>query len=194
MKEKWLASDKSFDAMLPEFARKHSFIHWTPIEIIETALDWLKLDDSSHVLDVGSGAGKFCLVGGMRSRAKFTGVEMRADLVGVANALKKKMAVTKASFRETDIRTIDFREFSHVYYYNPFCEYIAEFDRIDDRVTYDPDSFRLLEDYVIDQLITMPLGTRVVTYCSETFPFPASYDLQDMLYDGKLALWVKTRD
>ena len=180
--------------MLPEFARKHSFIHWTPIEIIETALDWLKLDDSSHVLDVGSGAGKFCLVGGMRSRAKFTGVEMRADLVGVANALKKKMAVTKASFRETDIRTIDFREFSHVYYYNPFCEYIAEFDRIDDRVTYDPDSFRLLEDYVIDQLITMPLGTRVVTYCSETFPFPASYDLQDMLYDGKLALWVKTRD
>jgi len=194
MKEKWLSSDKNFDSLLPEFARKHSFIHWTPIEIIETSLDWLKLDEKSRVLDVGSGAGKFCLVGGMRSKATFTGVEMRSDMIAVANKLKEKLGVDRVTFQKGDIRDTDFRNYTHVYYYNPFCENIAEFDRIDDQVTYNPDMFRVLEDYVIDQLAAMSIGTRVVTYCSETFPFPASYDLQDMLYDGKLALWVKMRD
>ena len=185
------SSDKSFDAAYSEAVRKHSFIHWTPIEIIETGIDWLQLDKSSHVLDIGSGVGKFCIFAGSRSKAKFTGVEMREDLVDAANALRHRLETDNVTFKQADITTIDFKEYTHFYYYNPFCEYIAEFDRIDDTIAYDPDSFRRLEDYVIDQFEQLPQGTRIVTYCSETFPFPASYELKDLLYDGKLALWVK---
>lgn len=185
-------SDAEFDAVYPDVVKKHSFIHWTPIEIIETTLDWLELKDTSRVLDIGSGAGKFCIVAGSRSKAKFTGVEMRQDLVEVANETQNAVGTGRVSFKQADIQTIDFKEYSHFYYYNPFCEYIAEFDRIDEKINYDPDTFRVLEDYVIEQFSKLPIGTRVVSYCSETFPFPASYELRNMLYDGKLALWVKT--
>ena len=185
-------SDADFDANYSDSIRQHSFIHWTPLEIIETTLDWLQLDESSHVLDIGSGAGKFCVVAGSRSKAEFTGIEMRPDLVEAANALKDQLKTNNVVFRQADITTIDFKNYSHFYYYNPFCEYIAEFDHIDDTITYDPDSYRRLEDYVIDQFEQLPVGTRVVTYCSETFPFPSSYELKDLFYDGKLALWVKT--
>ena len=185
-------SDRTFDALYPDSVKKHSFIHWTPIEIIETALDWLQLNETSHLLDIGSGAGKFCTVGGTRSRARFTGVEMREDLVKVAKDTAMKVGVSNVSFIQANITTIAFNAFTHFYYYNPFCEYIAEFDRIDDTITYDPDSFRILEDYVIEQFASLPAGTRVVTYCSETFPFPSTYELKDLLYDGKLALWIKT--
>lgn len=187
------SSDKKFDALYSDAIQKHSFIHWTPIEIIETALDWLQLDATSHVLDIGSGAGKFCVFAGSRSKAKFTGVEKRSDLLQAANVIRDQLKTKNVSFLEADITTIDFRNYTHFYYYNPFCEYIAEFDHIDATITYDPDIFRSLEDYVIEQFEGLPVGTRVVTYCSETFPFPASFDLKDMLYDGKLALWVKTR-
>ncbi|MDB3906768.1 class I SAM-dependent methyltransferase [Crocinitomicaceae bacterium] len=193
MGKKIFDSDREFDTLYSEAVQKHSFIHWTPLEIIETGIDWLQLDKNSHVLDIGSGAGKFCAVAGSSSKARFTGIEMREDLVDAANALRDRLGADNVTFKLADITTIDFKDYSHFYYYNPFCEYIAEFDRIDDRITYDPDSFRRLEDYVINQFDQLPHGTRVVTYCSETFPFPSSYELKDLLYDGKLALWVKVR-
>ncbi len=192
MNKKDFKTDAAFDKIFPKEVQKHSFIHWTPIEIFETALDWLELDASSHVLDIGAGAGKFCALAGLRSKALFTGVEKRSDLVEVANETIQKLKLSNVRFIEADVTTIDFSAFTHFYYYNPFCEYLAEFDHIDDSISYDPDSFRKYEDYVIDQFSKQPKGTRVVTYCSEAFPFPATYELRDLLYDGKLALWVKT--
>jgi len=186
-----LLTDQSFDAEYRKEVQKHSFIHWTPIEIIETAIDWLKLDSESRVLDIGSGAGKFCVVGSKRSKAHFIGVEKREELIVAARDIATKHSATNVTFVHKDIAEVDFSDFTHFYYYNPFCEYIAEFDRIDDSITYDPDSFRRYEDYVINSFDRLPVGTRVVTYCSGTFPFPESYELRDLLYDGKLALFVK---
>jgi len=193
LEKKNFNSDEEFDVLYSEAVKKHSFIHWTPLEIVETGVDWLQLDAQSHVLDIGSGAGKFCVLAGVQSKARFTGVEMREDLVDAANALRDHLGTDNVVFKHADITTIDFKSYTHFYYYNPFCEYIAEFDRIDDKITYDPDSFRRFEDYVINEFEQLPQGTRVVTYCSETFPFPASFELKDLLYDGKLALWVKTK-
>lgn len=193
MSDKEYRTDSSFDAIFPKAVQKHSFIHWTPIEIFETAFDWLELKESSHLLDIGSGAGKFCALAGMRSKAQFTGVEMRPDLVQVARKTARKLHLSNVSFIEADVTTIDFSSFTHFYYYNPFCEFLAEFDHIDDRISFDAEAFRKYEDYVIDQFELQPIGTRIVTYCSESFTFPASYELRDLLYDGKLALWVKTK-
>ncbi len=184
--------DKQFDALYPKRIQKHSFIHWTPMEIMETTIDWLKLNQNSRVLDIGSGVGKFCLLGAMRSKAQFTGVEKRGDLVEIAEKVKNQLQLENVTFRNDDIVNVPFEDYTAFYYYNPFCEYIAEFDRVDDTITYDPDTYRYYEDYVIDQLDLLPVKTRVVTYCSGTFPLPASYEMRDLLYDGKLALWVKT--
>ena len=194
MNPKDFLNDKKFDGLYPEKVQKHSFIHWTPIEINETAIDWLQINEKSKVLDIGSGAGKFCLLGSLMSKASFTGVEKRKDLSDVAIQLSEKLDLKNVSFINSDLVEVDFNLFNAFYYYNPFCKYIAEFDRIDETITYDPDSFRYYEDYVIDQLSKLPVDTRVVTYCSETFPLPASYELRDMLYDGKLALLVKVHE
>lgn len=195
MKKKYerFLTDTGFDALYSAAVKKHSFIHWTPFEIIETTIDWLQLNENSRVLDIGSGAGKFCAIGSMLSQAHFTGVEKRSDLFDTAQKLCEELKLTNVNFINEDIVNIPFEAFSAFYYYNPFCEYIAEFDRIDDTISYDPDTFRVYEDYVIDQLDLLPVRTRVVTYCSGTFPLPASYEMRDLLYDGKLALWVKTK-
>lgn len=193
MKSTGIIDDASFDALYPEGIKAHSFIHWTPVEIIETALQWLDPKKSTKILDIGSGAGKFCILGSMFSKASFTGVEFREDLVKVARATAKVAGATNVTFINDNIANIDFRDYDAFYYYNPFCEFLAEFDRIDDRITYDPGSFRRYEDYVIEQLEQVPVGTRIVTYCSGTFPLPATFDLKNLLYDGKLALWQKMR-
>lgn len=193
MIKKGFLNDEKFDSLFSEEIRKHSFIHWTPLEIVETSIDWLKLDSNSIVLDIGSGAGKFCVMGALMSKAQFVGVEKRKDLVAAADRLKKDTGVPNVNFINDDIMNIDFKSFSAFYYYNPFCEYIAEFDLIDDTVEYSPDIFRIYEDHVIEELAELKKGTRIVTYCSQAFPLPASYELRDMLYDGNLALWVKTK-
>ena len=193
MIKKELLNDQNFDSLYTEEVRKHSFIHWTPAEIVETAIDWLRLDATSKVLDIGSGAGKFCVMGALMSKARFTGIERREDLVEAAEKLKKDIGVTNVTFINEDIVNVDFKAYHAFYYYNPFCEYIAEFDRIDDTVEYSPDIFRIYEDHVVEELEKLSKGVRVVTYCSQAFPFPSSYELRDMLYDGKLALWVKTK-
>lgn len=192
IKHERLHTDASFDALYSMAVQKHSFIHWTPYEIIETAIEWLKLNENSHVLDIGSGAGKFCAIGSMLSHATFTGVEKRSDLFDTASKLCKDLQLSNVNFINQDIVNVPFEAYSAFYYYNPFCEYIAEFDRIDDTISYDPDAFRVYEDYVIDQLDLLPVRTRIVTYCSGTFPLPASYEMRNLLFDGNLALWVKT--
>jgi cyclopropane fatty-acyl-phospholipid synthase-like methyltransferase len=192
MNDNHFRTDPSFDALFPKEIQKHSFIHWTPVEIFETALEWLELNAVSQLLDIGSGSGKFCALAGMRSKGAVTGVEFRPDLVKVAKKTAKKLKLSNVSFINADVTTIDFTAFTHFYYYNPFCEFLAEFDHIDDSISFDREAFRKYEDYVIHQYELLPIGTKVVTYCSESFTFPSSYELKNLLYDGKLALWVKT--
>jgi len=144
MNPKDFLNDKKFDGLYPEKVQKHSFIHWTPIEIIETAIDWLQINEKSKVLDIGSGAGKFCLLGSLMSKASFTGVEKRKDLSDVAIQLSEKLDLKNVSFINSDLVEVDFNLFNAFYYYNPFCEYIAEFDRIDETLHLRPRFIPLL--------------------------------------------------
>ena len=186
--------DKEFDELYSENLRKHSSIHWTPIEVVKIALNWLEITEKSRVLDIGSGIGKFCTLGALLTKGHFTGVEMRSELVETANFLIKELDLCNIHYLHSNITEIDFTEYNAFYYYNPFCEQIAISDAIDDTIAYSQIQFREYEDYVIDQLSALPINTRVVTYCSETFAFPDTYELKNLNSDGTLALWIKTKD
>jgi len=185
-------NDEEFDKLYAEKYRKHSVIHWTPIEVAKAALDWLEITKESEILDIGSGVGKFCSLGGLLTEGHFTGIEMRGELVETAKSISEILELGNVHFLHSNITDLDFSQFDSFYYYNPFCEQLATSDQIDNTISFSTDQHREYEDYVIDQLSDLPANTRVVTYCSEKFAFPDTYELKDLMFNGTLALWIKT--
>ena len=56
-------NDQSFDRFLPEPLRLVSPEYWTPLAVVKRAVDWLEDVGIRTVVDIGSGAGKFCAAG-----------------------------------------------------------------------------------------------------------------------------------
>lgn len=183
--------DNAFENALKKSVQGHSYIHWTPVEVIKTAADWLGTKSSNKILDIGSGVGKFCLISAMNSRAHFTGVETRDDLVRQAIELKNELKLDNVDFIHSDIMNIDFSEYTSFYFYNPFCEHMALSGGIDERIQFDEETFYKYQDYVAEQLNQTPKGTKLVKYCSSDFDISTNFDLKDMYFEGLLQLWVK---
>ncbi|MGZ5245847.1 MAG: methyltransferase domain-containing protein, partial [Flavitalea sp.] len=79
------SSDVHFDSILPRNIKEKSAKHWTPLEVAKTAAKFLAPQKDYHVLDIGSGIGKFCLAAAyFNPNATFYGVEQREDLVNYA--------------------------------------------------------------------------------------------------------------
>lgn len=186
------AEDVDFDKLYPEYIRKLSKIHWTPIEIAATAINWLASSSETKILDIGSGVGKFCILGGILSGAQFTGVEKRENLVQEANKALSKLSIENVNFIYSNITEINFIKYNAFYYFNPFCEQVASGDWIDLNVSFSDKKHRMYEQYVFNQLSKMPLGTMLVTYCSQDFSPPPTYKIHDMMFDGLLVLWART--
>jgi predicted RNA methylase len=85
--------DGDFDVWLPEEAQVHSRRFWTPVGVALRVTRWLSEVGASSVLDVGSGAGKFCVVGALGSALRFVGIEHRAHLVDASRALASQFEV-----------------------------------------------------------------------------------------------------
>lgn len=184
-------SDNTFDAALSKSTQGHSYIHWTPIEVIKTAVDWLGTASSNRILDIGSGVGKFCIIGSMNSRAHFTGVEIRDNLFEESIRLKSELQLSNVEFIHSDIQSIDFNNFTSFYFYNPFCELVALSGRIDEQFQLDEEKYSYYQDFVVSQLKNAPKGTKLVTYCSPDLDISMDFDLIDMYFEGLLQLWIK---
>lgn len=198
-KSKINRDDAAFENALKKSVQGHSYIHWTPIEVIKAAVDWLGMESATkdggraanRILDIGSGVGKFCLIGAMNSKAHFTGVETRKNLVDEAIELKKELKLKNVDFIHSDIKEIDFSDFTAFYFYNPFCELMALSGTIDDQIKFDEDAYYIYQDFVADQLKRTPKGTKLVKYCSPDLDISMDFDLKDMYFEGLLQLWEK---
>ena len=74
-----ISSDADFDALCGSEIRKLSRIHWTPCKVATLAAELLVKSPDDRILDVGSGAGKFCILGALHTPARFVGVEKRKE-------------------------------------------------------------------------------------------------------------------
>src|SRR6478735_8445679 len=92
-------TDEEFNAIYPRHIRKLAKKHWTPIAVARTAALFLAKKRGAKILDIGSGAGKFCMVGAAVTRAHFTGVEQRSELFEISQQLS-------ASYRLKNTRYI----------------------------------------------------------------------------------------
>lgn len=166
-------------------------IHFTPVHIAKTAARYLADSKDAKILDVGSGAGKFCMIGAACTEAHFVGVELREDLCVTANRVSKHYNLKNVEFINSNITNIDFTKFDAFYFYNSFYENVVPSGRIDEEIKLSRELYDEYSLYMKEQLDKMPIGTKLVTYFSYLKEVPDSFDVRFILADGKLKMWEK---
>jgi len=184
--------DADFDAMYTRPVRAISQFHFTPVEVAKMAAQYLVKKPGAKVLDIGSGAGKFCMIGATCTEGHFTGVEQRKSLHLLSQKLAKKHGLANLAFIHKNITTVEFREFDALYFFNAFFENIFHTDPIDGSILMNKQLYAVYSLYVKEQLDNMPVGTRLATYFSYLDEIPDSYEIHRTDFDGKLKLWEKT--
>jgi SAM-dependent methyltransferase len=190
--EDYFESDEDFNSLYPRPVRQVALKHWTPLDVAKKAASFLTTSPGEKILDIGSGAGKFCLAAAHYfPQYSFYGLEQRADLVQLCDELKEKLFLMNVSFINKNITEADWAPYRHFYFYNSFYENITGAQKIDDAILY---SEKLYEDYnkfLLGRLMEKPSGTRIVTYHSFGLQMPSDYLLVNSELDDYLKYWIK---
>lgn len=189
-----LLSDDEFDGLLPESLWELARVHFTPVEVARVAAHLLAPADCDRVLDVGAGAGKFCVAAALTFPAvTFVGVERRAGLADLARTQAYRLGASNVEIIEGDAFDLDWSEFSGFYLFNPWGELAhggaAPLDLDGGRDT--PHFFRSVRT-ARDRLATVPVGTRVVTYFGLGNKAPPGFEVTEVHHPtGLIERWVR---
>lgn len=183
--------DDAFNEIYPDRIRKLAKRHWTSVDVAKQASEYLAEIPGTRVLDIGSGVGKFCMIGACHTHGYFVGVEQRGDLIDVAETIADSRDMPNVKFIHSNINRIDFREYDAFYFFNSFHENIALYGQIDDIVQGDMQLFDLYTMYTFEQFHSLKPGTRLVTYCTAPDIIPSSFRLVYSLKSGLLKFWEK---
>lgn len=183
--------DEVFDLIYPTELQAVSAVHFTPVEVAKKAAQFLAPNGGERILDVGSGVGKFCMIGSVVTKGIFTGVEQRGHLHEYAKSIAAHHDLRNVHFVHANIMKIKFANFDAFYIFNPFFENLNESGKMDDSVVLKKGLYKKYSFYVHQQLDTKPIGTKLVTYYSFLTEIPDTYSVQSMDYDGRLKMWEK---
>jgi predicted RNA methylase len=187
--------DAVFDLVYPENVRRVSARYWTPIDVAVTVARWLQARERCSVLDVGSGAGKFCIVANLTAKLRVSGLEQREPLLEIARAATSAYQA-QVDYLHGTLETIEPAGFDAFYMFNPFGENLydprEQFDR-----EAELSALRWLNDVSIMEywLDHAPEQTCLVTYHGFGGRIPATYELVRTLEkrSGPLRMWCKTK-
>lgn len=185
--------DKLFDSIYSEEIQALAEDHFTPIAMIKLASHFLVQKAGTRVLDIGSGAGKFCIVGATCTDGHFTGVEIRENLHLAAKQVAKNRKLDNVAFIHSNMTEIDFTAYDAFYFYNTFFENIMSLDRIDTSIELSKILYTEYSNCVKEQLNDMPIGTRLVTYYSAYDEVPGSYRIVEKIDRQKITMWEKVK-
>ena len=187
--ESRFVTDFGFDfTVFPDEIAALSETHWTRVFVAMMAIRMLAPDPETRILDVGSGCGKFCLVGAMSSPGKFTGIEIREDLYEIAQAARSEFQIENVQFIHGDMADLDWCRFDAFYFYNPFIESPGR-----DRPANALEEFFRCTEIVRAKLRDCPVGTKVVTHHGFGGEMPRFYKCIETHAVGgaTLDLWIK---
>jgi len=188
-----LSADGAFDRFLPIELRDVSALYWTPLPVVRRVVAWLRDARVRTVVDVGSGAGKFCVAGALLSRCRFVGLEQRASLVAVARELADTFDVTdRVTFHHGQVGAAPMPSGDAYYVFNPFGEYAINAERFaEPDVAFTPEGHSADIASVTSLLSSASAGTLVVTYNGIGGRFPPGYLEVDVVrgLPGTLRLW-----
>ena len=173
--------------------RNLSQVHWTPIAAALKAAHWLAERSSTRVLDVGSGPGKFCIVGALSTAGSFIGVEQRPGLTETARRASTLLGASRAAFVQGNMLDLDWDFFDAFYLYNPFNENVYPDSQIDQSVIHSQENYDRCIRLTQWNLEKAKFGTRVVTFHGFGGVMPNSYQLirQEFIAEGPLQFWIK---
>lgn len=184
--------DDIFNKLYPLSIQEKAAKHWTRLEVAKLAANFLAPDKDTHVLDIGSGVGKFCIAAAHhKPKSIFYGIEQRKDLVQHAIACSSQVDIYNVSFIHGNFTELDLRQFNSFYFYNSFYENIVFADRIDNRIQYSSSLFNYYNRYLYKQLEQMPTGTRIATFHSLEEEIPPGYYEVKTDFDKLLKFWIK---
>src|SRR5690242_5190220 len=95
--------DESFNEIYPERIKRLAKRHWTSVDVARLASEYLAEIPGTRVLDIGSGVGKFCMVGACHTHGYFVGIEQRRDLVDVAETIADSRRISNVKFIHANI-------------------------------------------------------------------------------------------
>ena len=189
-------SEHEFDRFLPLRLQVVSARYWTPLRVAARAAAWLDELDIRSIVDIGSGAGKFCVATATMSRSTFLGVEQRKDLVVAARALAEAFEVhDRVAFIEETFGDGPPPFAECYYFYNPFLEAMLESEAwLDDRVEHGECRYDRELLAVVHWLSQAPVGTYVLTYNGLGTDLPLAYReiRADQGFPCNLRLYRKT--
>ncbi len=188
-------SDRLFDRFLPYDLRRVSRQHWTPLVVALRVAEWLDLIGVRQVVDLGSGAGKFCVAAAVASRCSFVGIEQRPGLVEAARALAQLFGVEeRVQFVHGTLGRRAIPAADAYYLYNPFGENLFELDEnLGDDVELSAERYRRDIAQTEAFFDAAPAGTIVVKYNGFGGQMPPSYEevLVDREMPNVLRMWRK---
>ena len=191
-------SDRDFDRFLPSRLRVVSARYWTPLRVAARAATWLDELNIRSLVDVGSGAGKFCVAAALMSRCSFLGVEHRGNLVATARKLAEVFGVeARVSYIEETFGDAPLPGAECYYFYNPFLEAMLEPDDwLDDHVEHSECRYDRELLAVEHWLSEVPVGTFALTYNGLGTELPRTYSelRTDQSFPCNLRLYRKTID
>lgn len=189
---RYFDSDERFNMLYSEHIREVAAKHWTPMEVAEKAASFLSTKPGAKILDIGSGAGKFCLIAAYHHPlVHFTGVEQRLGLIELCNELKEKLQLTNVDFVNKNMQDEDFSKYDHFYFYNSFYENIPGTVKIDYTVKYDEALYKYYNRELYKKLDETPIGTRIVTYHSLCYEIPKGFEIIGTDYAEYLKYWQR---
>jgi predicted RNA methylase len=191
LRAKQSISDEEFDAIYPEDVREHSNRHFTSVFLSQKAAQYLANGEEIEILDIGSGTGKFCLVGATCTKSHYTGVEHRKYLSDIAQECANTFVIPNVSFINANILDIDFKTFDAFYIFNPFLETHDKSARMDQSVTIKTSDYDVFKNYVFSELDKKKIGTRLATYWTTDNQIPDSFELKGSFFGDTLRFWEK---
>lgn len=190
-------ADRAFDRFLPDDLRVVSSQYWTPLEVAKRAAEWLDELEVRTVVDIGSGAGKFCIAAALAGHCHFMGLEQRSRLVASARTLARLFDVDdRVSFVESALGDIAAPTADAYYLFNPFGVYrFGSHDHLDDDVEIRVERYARDVAAVENLLQRARVGTCVLTYNGFGGRVPGSYRQirVDHAMPNTLRLWRKER-
>lgn len=188
-------ADAAFDRLLPAELRAVSRDYWTPMAVIRRVAGWLRAERVDSLVDIGSGAGKFCVATALLTSCRVIGLEQRASLVAVARSLATLFEVDdRVRFIDGAFGEVPTPAAAAYYLFNPFGEYEFSTARdLDDGITFSDHAYARDVDALTRVLARAPVGTVVVTLNGYGADPPASYEQVrvDLTHRAALRLWKK---
>jgi len=190
-------ADRAFDCFLPDELRTVSGQYWTPLAVAKRAAEWLDDLHVRTVVDIGSGAGKFCVAAALAGDCRFTGLEQRSRLVAAARTLAQVFDVDdRVSFVQGAVGEAVLPVADAYYLYNPFGVYFfGPPEQLDGDVGF-TETRRARDVAAVEDLLRRArLGTCVLTYNGFGGRMPAGYERIriDLNMPNELCLWRKER-